>query len=451
MNVKTNKNGIWLLTAVAAVAVTIAAPILSQTVPDEEAANNELNLPKDLTVFGQSDPNVRKATAIVNGSIITATDVDQRLALVVAANGGKVPDDEKERLRLQVLRNLIDETLQIQEAAAQKIDIADAEIDQTFQRVAANFKKSPKEFAKYLTAQGSSEASLKRQIQGEVSWRRVLSRKVEPFINVSEEEVRAIMGRLNASKGATEYRIGEIYLSATPESAPETEANANRIIDQLRKGGSFAAYARQFSESSTASVGGDLGWVRAEQLPEQLATNAQQMVNGQISPPIAVPGGYSIIVLVDKRQVLTADARDAVLALKQVSLTFRKGETQDQATPQVESFAKAMASIQGCGKVAEVAKSIGADVVDNDSIKVRDLPPQLQEMMLNLQIGQATRPFGSLNDGVRALVLCGRDDPQVASGPSFDQIQSQIEEERVNRRARRYLRDLRRDAVIEYR
>ena len=88
VNVKNKKNGIWLLTAATAVAVTIAAPILSQTVPDEDnQPGNQLDLPKDLTVFGKSDPNVRKATAIVNGSIITATDVDQRLALVVAANG----------------------------------------------------------------------------------------------------------------------------------------------------------------------------------------------------------------------------------------------------------------------------------------------------------------------------------------------------------------------------
>ena len=92
-----------------------------------------------------------------------------------------------------------------------------------------------------------------------------------------------------------------------------------------------------------------------------------------------------------------------------------------------------------------------AEVVDSDQIKVRDLPAPLQQMMVDLQIGQATRPFGSLQDGVRSLVLCGRDDSQSASGPSFDQIYAQIEEDRVNRRARRYLRDLRRDAVVEYR
>ena len=81
----------------------------------------------------------------------------------------------------------------------------------------------------------------------------------------------------------------------------------------------------------------------------------------------------------------------------------------------------------------------------------RDLPAALQEIMLQMQVGQVTPPFGSTEDGVRALVLCGRDDPQQAGAPSFDNILAQMEEERVNRRALRYLRDLRRDAVVDYR
>ena len=48
----------------------------------------------------------------------------------------------------------------------------------------------------------------------------------------------------------------EIYLSGTPATANETYANAMKIIEQLRQGASFAAYARQFSEASTAAVGG---------------------------------------------------------------------------------------------------------------------------------------------------------------------------------------------------
>lgn len=50
---------------------------------------------------------------MVNGDIVTGTDVDQRLALILAANENKVSAEEMNRLRQQVLRNLIDETLQI--------------------------------------------------------------------------------------------------------------------------------------------------------------------------------------------------------------------------------------------------------------------------------------------------------------------------------------------------
>ena len=47
-------------------------------------------------------------------------------------------------------------------------------------------------------------------------------------------------------------------------------------------------------------------------------------------------------------------------------------------------------------------------------------------------------------------MLCGRDDPEVVGGPSFDQLMNQLEDERVNKRAQRYLRDLRNDAYIDY-
>ncbi|TVV72880.1 peptidylprolyl isomerase [Sphingomonas solaris] len=435
----------------------IAGPWLAAIAPAQgvedpaEAPSAGLNLPTDVTIFGKSDPNVRKATAIVNGTIITDTDVDQRLALVLAANGGKVEGEERDRLKLQVLRNLIDETLQIQEAAANKIEISKAEIDQTYNRVAGNFKRTPPAFAQYLAQQGSSERSIKRQIEGELSWRRLLGRKVEPFVNVGEDEVNAVMARLNASKGQQEYRIGEIFLSTTPETSNDTRANAERIVTQVRQGASFVAYARQFSEASTAAVGGDLGWVRAEQLPDPIAAAAAALQNGQVSDPVAVPGGFSIVALIDKRQVLTADPRDAVLALKQISVSFPKDMTQAQAAPKVEAFAAALKANAGCGRADAVARAVGGEVVDNDQVKIRDLPPQLQDVMANLQIGQSTPPFGSLADGVRALVLCGRDDPKNAGAPSYDAIYSQMEEERVNRRARRYLRDLRRDAVVEYR
>ena len=426
-------------------------PLVAQTVDDGgDVASQQLNLPKDVTVFGKSDPNVRKATAIVNGRIITGTDIDQRLALIITANGGKVDAEEKERLRVQVLRNLIDETLQIQEAAANDIKVDPAEVQQSYERVAANFRQSPTQFDAYLREKGSSSASIKRQIEGELAWSRLQRRNIQPFINVSEDEVKSVVDRLNAAKGSDEYRIGEIYLSATPENRQQVMANARDIIQQIQKGGSFPAYARQFSEASTQSVGGDLGWVRPSQLPTELAQAAAEMQVGQIAGPIETAGGVSLLYVMDKRKVLTADPRDSLLSLKQLSVLFPQGTTKEQASAKAASFAAAVKEIKGCGQANDVGSKIGADVVDNDNVKVRDLPPQLQDILINLQVGQATPPFGSINDGVRVLVVCGRDDPVSANAPNAEQIQAQLEEERVNKRARIYLRDLRRDAVIEY-
>lgn len=440
----------FALSALLASGAIAAGAATAQTVGDDRVPTTRLNVPEQVTVFGKTEPNVYRATARVNGEVITATDVDHRLALVLLANEGRVGAEERDRLRVQVLRNLIDETLQIQEAKAAEAEVKPEEVSQRYALVAQNFKRTPQQFSDYLKQVGSSERSIKRQIEGELAWQRVLGRKVTPFVNVSQEEVQSIIDRLNAAKGTPEFRLGEIYLSATPETQAEVQQNAARIMQQLRQGGSFAAYARQFSEASTAAVGGDLGWIRAAQLPAALAQPAQEMQVGQLQGPIQVPGGYSILVKVDQRSVLTADPREAVLSLKQLSVKFPTGMTQAQATPLVERFAAQTRTINGCGGAAAVAQTVGADVVDSDQIRVRDLPPQLQSVILNLQVGQTTPPFGSLEDGVRVLVLCGRDDPQTTAQPNPAVITERLEEERIGRRAQRYLRDLRRDAVVDY-
>ena len=428
----------------------LALPLSAQTVSDDGAVPaTNLNLPSTLTTFGKVDPQLRKATAIINGEIITGTDVDHRLGLIMIANGGKIEAEEKERLRVQVFRNLIDEMLQIQEAKGNKIEITKEDIDQSFARVSQNFKRTPKQMTAYLIENGASARTMRQQIQAEIAWSRLLRRKVE--VNVSDAEVNSIMKRLEEAKGTSEFRVGEIYLSATPENAPQIIDNLKKIIDQLRQGGSFQAYARQFSEASTAGTGGDLGWVRAPQLPDALAQAVQEIAIGQIAGPIEIPGGYSIIYLTDKRQVLTADPRDALLSLRQMAMTFPAAMSPADAQAKAGEFAKSTQNMGGCGKVDAVATTIGAEVVDNDQVRVRDLPVPLQEMLLKLQVGEATPPFGSKEEGVRVLVLCGRDDPRDAGAPSFDQIMAQLEEERVNKRAQRYLRDLRRDAVVDYR
>ena len=411
-----------------------------------------LNIPANLQIFGKRDPNVRKPTAIVNDTVITGTDVDQRLALIAAANNIPVTDEVRDRLRLQVLSSIIDETLEIQEAKAHDIKVTPEEINQSFERVAGNFKRTVPQMRAYLRSIGSSERALRRQIEGELAWNRYLRRRVEPFVNVGDQEVQAIIDRLKASKGSEEFHVREIYLAATPERQDAVFAEARALIEEIGQGRrSFEEVARERSDASTRAVGGDLAWVKASQLPDALAQAATAMKVSQLAGPIEVPGGYSILLLVDKRQVLTADARDAKLSLRQITVNFPKGMSQADASAKVAEFAKATQAIKGCGNVASVAASVGGEVVDNDSIRVRDLPPQLQEVMVGMQIGEATPPFGSAADGVRSLVLCGRDESAGGELPGMEQVRGQMEQQAVNLRAEHKLRDLRRDAVVEYR
>ncbi|MCW3847750.1 peptidylprolyl isomerase [Sphingomonas sp. LB-2] len=427
----------------------VSVPAMAQVVPDETVPGAGLDLPANLQIFGKADPNIRKATAVVNDTVITGTDVDQRVALIVALNDFKLQPEDMQRLRLTVLRQLIDETLQIQAAAADKIKVTREEIDKSFDRVAASFKRSPDEMRAWLRQIGSSERSIKRQIEGELAWGRLLRARVD--INVSQAEIQAILDRLTADQGTDEYHFFEIFMYATPDRANDVFAAQQRIIEQLKQGTPFEYLARVNSEATTKATGGDLGWIRLPLLPEQLQAAGKQMSAGQIAGPIEVPGGFSIIYLAEKRQVLRADPKDAKLSLKQLTITFPPGTNETQATQRAADFAKATSTMQGCGDAERVAGTIGAEVVTNDNLVVKQLPAPLQDIMLGLQVGQATQPFGSIDQGVRVLVLCGRDDPPAVGLPSAAQIEDQEIEKRTNLRAERMLRDLRRDAIIEYR
>lgn len=440
--------------AVAAILAGVASGAFAQQTGDQASqpinSSKSLHLPENPEVFGEAMPPIIKATAIVNGDVITQTDVDQRLAFLSIANNEPIPTEQIDTLRQQVLSNLIDETLEIQAAKTDSIDVKKSDIDKTVERVAAGVKQSPDQLAGYLQSHGSSIESLRRQIEGEIAWNRLQHDKIESGVSVGDDEVKAVLSRMNASKGTEEYRVGEIFLSSTPYTQEQTLQNASKILEQLKNGASFAGYARQYSEASTAAVGGDLGWVRPEQLPTPIADALRQMGPGTISNPIPVQGGISIIAVQDTRKILTSDPRDAVLSLKQVSITFPKGTTREVAEPILERFANAVKTIGGCGGAEKIASDFHGEVVTSDQVKMRDLPVTLQQMMLPMQVGQATQPFGSLDEGVRTLVICGRDEVD-ANAPTYDDVYSQLNEERVNLRARRYLADLRRDAVIEFR
>lgn len=429
----------------AAAIVALLAPTLAVAQPANPAG---LNIP-DFQVLTKADPQVRKATAIVNGAVITDLDIDQRLALAVAASGGRIGQQEREQLRIQVLRNLIDEKLQVAEAKEQEINVEEGQVEGAFARVAKNFGRSPDAFARYLKDIGTSAQSLRDQIRAEVAWSQLLRRRVEPFVNVGDDEVHAAMDRMVAAKGQQEYRLGEIFISASPEQMERARATAARIVEQVRSGASFVAYARQYSEASTAAVGGDMGWVMDNQLSAVLRPVAEALPKGQISDPVEIPGGITVLAKVDQREVLGADPKAAVITAKQIAVPVSDSLSEADRRAAVERIHQATRSFGGCGRAEAVATELGGDVTNIDPQPLGQFAEGLQPLLAQLQIGQATPVFGTQKDA-RVLVLCGRDEPE-NKGPSFEQIYAQMNEERVSLMARRYLRDLRRDAIVDYR
>jgi peptidyl-prolyl cis-trans isomerase SurA len=436
--------------ATAAIAIAGLSPATGQTVKDDTVPEASLDIPSGKIFYKRNDPNVRRASAVVNGEIITGTDIDQRIALLTTGNIDQVPAEQRDQLRVEVLGQLIDESLRIQAAAVDELEIPDKEVNDFISRVAEqNFKRSVPETEKYLTQIGSTLGSLRKQVKAELAWNRVLGRHVTPFINVSDDEVNATLARMEATKGQVEYRVGEIFLRADDQNREQVYETARKIIEQLRQGGSFADLAVQFTETSTKSTGGDLGWLKLNQLPQAIGNAVVEMSQGEI---IAVPtaNGISIVLLIDKKQIGMSDPRDALLSLKQIAIDFPAGSTEAKVGPAVKRFAEETQKIAGCGAADDVAKSLGAEVVNRDNVKLGDLPAALQQVMTQLNVGQSTPPYGSLEDGVRVFVLCGRDAPKVAQQKTFDQIMNEIEEGRIEKRAQLFMRSLRRDAIIEY-
>src|SRR3546814_20074224 len=104
-----------------------------------------------------------------------------------------------------------------------------------------------------------------------------------------------------------------------------------------------------------------------------MAEAAARMGPGQLVGPIEVPGGVSIMLMVDRRQVLTADPRDALLRLQQMSLDFPAGTSPAQATELARKFTPVTGEISGRGADDKVATSLSAQMVSRDHNSMRQL------------------------------------------------------------------------------
>ena len=245
-----------------------------------------------------------RIVALVNDDVITAIDLGVRTEMVIASSGAPNTPESRQRLRPQVLRTLIDDRLRQQAADKEGISVPEDRIEERMSQLAQNNNMSLDQFREVLRHNNIEPAWLEDQIRTEIAWGMLVNRKFRSNIVITDADIDAAERRLREDAGKTEYRLAEIFLSVDDPNDTETvRESAQRLIDQLRKGSDFAEMARQFSQSSTASTGGALGWLSPADLPPEIATGIQGMQPNTVSDPIRGEGGFHILKLIEERQV----------------------------------------------------------------------------------------------------------------------------------------------------
>lgn len=393
---------------------------------------------------------VQRIAAIVNNDVISMYDLISRLRMVIAVSN--LPDTPETRRRLagQILRSLIDEHLKLQEAKRLNIKVSKKELDDAISRLEKANNLPPGGFDDFLARNGIARSTVVEQIKANFAWSKVIAQKIRPRVRISDEEVEAVRKRMSRSQGNQEYLLSEIFLGVpSPEQEQTVQETADRLAEQIRKGASFDSLARQFSQSGTASVGGDLGWVQRGQLAPDLDAALSKMRPGQVSDPIKTIAGFYILKLRQQRTLAAKPPEDRTVSLRQIILKLPKDPTPDDINAQRQLAEQISETAQGCADMQKLSKELGITTASAlNKIKVKDLSEKLRPLALNLKLGQPSSPI-SLKDGIAVVMVCQRDEE--ANLPSRDEIRKMLMRERIDIMTRRYLRDLRLGAYVDVR
>jgi peptidyl-prolyl cis-trans isomerase SurA len=402
--------------------------------------------------IGAAAAQETRIAAVVNEDMISLGDLEARIRLVLLSS--QLPDNEQVRQRVapQVLRTLIDEKLEMQEAKKFNVTASEDDANKAFDRLEQQNNMPKGGLEKVLAQHSIPRSTLTDQIKAATVWNKLVEGKLAQSASISDEEVKDTFARIKQEIGKSQYRVAEIFLAIdNPSQEADVKALADRLLDQIRQGASFSAVAQQFSQSPTAAVGGDLGWLTAAELPRDIAQAVQGMQAGQLSPPVRTPGGFYILGLLERRVFGTPSSDDATITFTRVSFQFNP-ETATDADRQ-----KALVAAQ---QVSETAKScedmrrIGQERAPKSSGEMRDvkiggLPAEFQKLFATLQPGQASKPL-PFRDGAGVIMLCARKEAP-SPIPTREQLVDNLTRQRLDTLARRYLRDLRRTAYVDLR
>ena len=236
----------------------------------------------------------RIAVIVDDGVIMESQIKSQTEEILEQYKNQNINPPSKEILREEIIEKLVLDELQLQMAARVGIRISDAELNQTFIRIASGNNMELEEFIDYLRSQGTSYENLRENIRRQMLIQRVQQGRVSSEVSITDKEFEGFLQTDDSIKSLEpEIQLGQILV--------KTKEEANEILLKLDSGEDFQQLAINFSKSSSARNGGLLDWKRPSEMAELFANAVDGKDKNWISKPLESGAGFHIIKLIDKR------------------------------------------------------------------------------------------------------------------------------------------------------
>lgn len=263
---------------------------------------------KAQTARGTSPAPGDYIVAIVNSELVTAGEVEQRLAHAkqeAARAGARLPPDSV--LREQITNALIDERVLVTYARDIGVKVDAAEVDRAIANIAAQNKIPLDQLRDRLQREGIDYGRFRDNLRDQIAVERVREHDVVARIQPTDREIDALLDEQRAAVGASiEYNIAQILVTvpdgASDAVVAERRARAESALARVKAGTPFAQVAREMSEDPNRANGGAIGMRPAERLPDVFVDAVRSLEPGQVSPTLLQTGaGFHVLELVDKR------------------------------------------------------------------------------------------------------------------------------------------------------
>jgi peptidyl-prolyl cis-trans isomerase SurA len=392
-----------------------------------------------------------RIAAVVNDDIISIFDLVSRVRMVMMSSNLPDTPETRQKIGPQILRGLIDEKLELQEAKKKSVTATDGEIGSALGLIEKQNNMKAGQLNEYLKSRAIDRGALVDQLTASIVWAKLVRRLAAQTTEISDEEIDEALKRVKEHASEPQSRVAEIFLAVdNPTQDDEVRKLAERLTQQMRQGARFSAVAQQFSQSAAAAVGGDIGWVRPDQLSPELGKAVAQLKPGELSAPVRAGGGYYLLLVVDRRNGTSGGGeQEAVYDIVQVVFPFPP-RANDAAKRTAISEAQSVRTVaKDCPSLLRIGKEKAPKLSSEGKLRAANISPEMRTLVNKLAIGEASEPIVQKN-GVGVIMVCAKG--QSGGGAvTREEAGESLLRQRLDTLARRYLRDLRRNAYVDVR